>query len=1631
MGKTTAITWAWGQHALLSFNPATDMLDFGWLQGEQFTLSEVNGSVVIALPSNNQTYTLSGVTLADLSPSNIIALDSTATQAWATALAAADAAAPSTPGVTTTTTETIATPETIGSEETIAETPASVTTTSQTAGTDTAGSAEPRIVGYYPEWGIYGRDFDIADVPASQLTDLIYAFAKIDSSGRVALYDSYAAVEKTFSAADSVDGVADTWDQALAGNFHQIEELKAINPDLRVSIAVGGWTLSGPFSDVAATEAGREVFAQSLVDFLTKYSMFDGVDFDWEYPGGGGLSGNTVRAEDGANYALLLAEVREKLDALEASTGREYTISVASPAGADKIANFNLEGLAPYVDFFNLMAYDFHGGWETTTGHQAPLYDTVGGNYDIATAVQLYLDAGVDASAIVLGAPMYTRAWSGVSDGGDGGWNAASTGLAPGSFEGGVYDYKDLLQKVQDPNSGWQLYWDDEAQAAYVYNEQLKIFSTIETPSSIALKSEWAQSMGLGGMMFWDLSNDATGSAESLLKAAYDSWVLGKSLEEIADASSLTPDVVLGGNGLLDSIVETGGEDTGGETGGSETGGGDTGGETGGGDTGGGDTGGDTGGGDTGGGDTGGETGGGDTGGGDTGGDTGTGGTGTVYAINLSAADISGFDVSKDKISTGANTIHAFIIVDTAEGVGFMNPWNGETQIILGVRLADLTVDSFAYIENAHLREAVSGALAWELGITAEANTVYARSHEVGQVDRVAFDPATDVVSFKYFSSRERLSMSDSSEGVVIADGATGQKLILLGVTIADLSPENFLFTFTQVREDHLDNQLGFTAPESQIIDFNVAIAGGGTVTGGTDPDEHDHGGDTGGGETGGGETGGGDTGGGDTGGETGGGDTGGGDTGGGDTGGETGGGHVGDGVMTVTTITWAWGTNTVLNFDTALDVLDFGWFSADNFTVSEVNGAVVIAIPSNNQTYTLTGVKLADLSLANITAKDASALAEWTAALGGGTGGGDTGGGDTGGGDTGGGDTGGGDTGGGDTGGGDSGGGNGGGTGTVGDGVRTVTTITWSWGTNTVLAFDTALDVLDFGWFSADNFTVSEVNGAVVIAIPSNNQTYTLTGVKLADLSLANITAKDASALAEWQAALAGGTGGGDTGGGDTGGGDTGGGDTGGGDTGGGDTGGGDTGGGDTGGGDTGGGDGGEDGETTYADPWSATKVYVGGDRASVGNLVYEANWWTQGLDPASHNGASGTGQVWTFVGYMDTTPVIPDAPDDLVATGVSDDYLTLRWDAAEVDGVGTVSGYQIYQDGVLIGTTATTYFKVTGLDASTTYTFSVVALDEAGASAPSDLLSVTTDPEGASGGGDKSFSPYVDMSLTTSQDLVDMVEDAGLEAVTLAFILSSGTDKIGWGGIGTLADDTLSNGASIGSIISELQANGVDITISFGGANGQEAANTFSSVSALVAAYQSVIDTYGVTKLDFDIEGAALPDAEANAMRNEALAILQDANPGLQVSYTLPVLTDGLTAAGLALLQDAVAHGVDVAYVNIMAMDYGAYYDSGDMGDDAISASEATLAQLDSIGLSTKLIITPMIGINDVTSEIFTLEDAQQLVDYVASNDDVAGISMWSLSRDNGDVVGYVSPVGSGIVQDQYDFSEIFGYV
>ena len=300
--------------------------------------------------------------------------------------------------------------------------------------------------------------------------------------------------------------------------------------------------------------------------------------------------------------------------------------------------------------------------------------------------------------------------------------------------------------------------------------------------------------------------------------------------------------------------------------------------------------------------------------------------TGTTYSITATGPDIVGFNPAKDKLDLGDVSVHNFIVVDTADGVGFRSPWTGETAVLQGVSLGQLTVDNFAPIINDHLRQDLSGALAWEHGITAAPNTVYVRSHEVGQVDTVAFNPATDVVDFRYYGTREQIYLTDSPDGVILGNAGTGQALILKGVTKSQLTATNFVFHFAQVREDSLYKQLGFTAmPDAQIKPQGVPIAGTNvwpTAAGNGTPPA-----------------------------------------------GQTG---------TTTVIAWKYGINTAVAFDPSKDKLDFGWFKAPEFDVTDASGSTKISIVGNNQTYTLTGVTLGQLQTGNIIALDSGARTKW-----------------------------------------------------------------------------------------------------------------------------------------------------------------------------------------------------------------------------------------------------------------------------------------------------------------------------------------------------------------------------------------------------------------------------------------------------------------------------------------------------------------------------------------------------------------------------------------------------------------------------------------------------------------------------
>ena len=445
------------------------------------------------------------------------------------------------------------------------------------------GTTDKRVVTYFEEWGIYGRDVNLSDVDGQSMTHMNYSFFDVRADGSITLFDEFAALQKRFPASDQVSRTFGSSDYAAmapelldiyensgryttsrngdaitvssvpvgwngvgtndAGNFEQLRRFKELNPEVNLGFALGGWTLSDEFSTAYATQEGRDTFVSETVRIFETYDFFNVVDFDWEYPGGGGKAGNAASPGDGANFALLLSDLRIALDDLSAQTGRDYEVSIATAGGEDKLANLNLAGIDPFVDFYNVMAYDFHGGWERITGHQAAMTGDAN-NFDITGAVDVFQTAGVDLSKVVLGAPAYTRAWGNVADGGTLGYQQPGSGRdATGSFEAGVYDYKDVLDDVV--TGARNLYWDDDNKAAFLYDGDE--WSSMETTATIAGKAAYVEEKGLGGMMFWALSNDAGGQA-SLVGAADDLLRKGASYAEVIERAPAF-DVIVGGNG--------------------------------------------------------------------------------------------------------------------------------------------------------------------------------------------------------------------------------------------------------------------------------------------------------------------------------------------------------------------------------------------------------------------------------------------------------------------------------------------------------------------------------------------------------------------------------------------------------------------------------------------------------------------------------------------------------------------------------------------------------------------------------------------------------------------------------------------------------------------------------------------------------------------------------------------------------------------------------------------------------------------------------------------------------------------------------------------------------------------------
>jgi chitinase len=331
-----------------------------------------------------------------------------------------------------------------------------------------------RIVGYVAGWATP------AVMHPGKLTHINFAFARITPDGTVALANA-----------------------GLETSLLRVLALRKKSPRLKVIVSIGGWEADG-FSDAALTDASRAAFADSAVEFVRKYSL-DGVDIDWEYPGQG-VAGIKYRAEDRQNFTRLLRALREKLDAVSTVQGRtgsdRYTLTIAS-ADREYFDHTEMDKLQIYLDWVNVMSYDFFNSLTPTTGHHAGLYRAALASptdRDADTSVKQHLAAGIPPEKLVLGVAFYGRGFAGVKP--------VNNGLnQPYARFEAAHDYSELANKLIG-RQGFVRHWDDRAKAPYLWNSSSRTFISYDDPESIGIKAQYVKARHLGGMMFWELSED-------------------------------------------------------------------------------------------------------------------------------------------------------------------------------------------------------------------------------------------------------------------------------------------------------------------------------------------------------------------------------------------------------------------------------------------------------------------------------------------------------------------------------------------------------------------------------------------------------------------------------------------------------------------------------------------------------------------------------------------------------------------------------------------------------------------------------------------------------------------------------------------------------------------------------------------------------------------------------------------------------------------------------------------------------------------------------------------------------------------------------------------------------------------
>ncbi|KAI1260991.1 glycoside hydrolase family 18 protein [Xylariaceae sp. FL1019] len=354
---------------------------------------------------------------------------------------------------------------------------------------------------YFTNWGISTEGYTPQDLAIRDLTHILYAFADVSANGTVSSSDPNADVQKRYPR----DSPGELGNNAY-GAVKQLFAHKKNKRNLKLLLSIGGWNYSPKFAAATSTEATRQTFAQSAVKLVTDWG-FDGIDIDWEYPS---------NANERDNFVKLVAACRQEFDRYSFHNGLFYRflITVASSASPANHQNVNFAEMNRYVDIWHLMAYDYSGSWDVTSGHQANVFadkgNTAATKISTNDAVQYYESQGISSQKIVMGLPLYGRSFEGTS-----GLGQNYTNVGSGGPQAGVWYYKQL------PKRGAKEQFDDVAKATYSYDPSIRELISYDNVRSTTFKAHYVSARRLGGAFFWEASGDRSDSKSLISTMAH------------------------------------------------------------------------------------------------------------------------------------------------------------------------------------------------------------------------------------------------------------------------------------------------------------------------------------------------------------------------------------------------------------------------------------------------------------------------------------------------------------------------------------------------------------------------------------------------------------------------------------------------------------------------------------------------------------------------------------------------------------------------------------------------------------------------------------------------------------------------------------------------------------------------------------------------------------------------------------------------------------------------------------------------------------------------------------------------------------------------------------------------------